>query len=74
MGLATRPSILVAWVAVAKPSDITYQVTDASGTTVLDKKDTIRTNFYSQCAGSTETLAQPIAQKVAERIKDARLR
>jgi hypothetical protein len=55
-------------------SDIAYKVTDASGKTVLDKKDTIRTNFFSQGAGSTGTLAHPIAQKISDRIKDARLR
>jgi hypothetical protein len=55
-------------------SDIAYRVTDASGKNVLDKKDTIRTNFFSQGAGSTGTLAHPIAQKIAERIKEARLK
>jgi hypothetical protein len=55
-------------------SDIAYRVTDASGAKVLDKKDTIRTNFYSQGAGSTGTLGHPIAQKIAERIKTAKLR
>jgi hypothetical protein len=55
-------------------SDVSYRVTDASGKTVLDKKDTIRTNFFSQGAGSTGTLAHPIAQKISDRIKDARLR
>lgn len=54
-------------------SDIHYRVTDASGKDVLDKTDTVRTNFYSQ-AGSTGTLAHPIAQKIADRIKDAKLK
>jgi hypothetical protein len=53
-------------------SDIAYRVTDASGTKVVDKKDTIRTNFYSQ-SGSTGTLGHPIAQKIAERIRSAKL-
>jgi Domain of unknown function (DUF4410) len=55
-------------------SDIAYRVTDASGKKVLDEQDTIRTNFYSQGAGSTGTLAHPIAQKIADRIKDAKLK
>lgn len=55
-------------------SDIEYQVTDSSGTKVLERRDTIRTNFYSQGAGSTGTLAHPIAQKIADRVRDARLR
>jgi hypothetical protein len=55
-------------------SDIEYRVTDGSGTKVIDRKDTVRTNFYSQGAGSTGTLAHPIAQKIADRIKDAKLK
>ena len=55
-------------------SDIQYQVTDASGKKVVERQDTIRTNFYSQAAGSTGTLAHPIAQKIAERIRDAKLK
>lgn len=55
-------------------SDIQYRVTDSSGQKVLDRKDTVRTNFYSQGAGSTGTLAHPIAQKIADRIKDAKLK
>jgi uncharacterized protein DUF4410 len=54
-------------------SDIRYQVADRSGTNVIDRSDTIRTNFYSQGAGSVGTLVHPIAQKIAEKIKDARL-
>ena len=55
-------------------SDVHYRVTDSSGKAVLERKDTIRTNFYSQGAGSTGTLAHPIAQKIADRIKESRLR
>ena len=50
-------------------SDISYSVTDGSSKKVVDKKDTIRTNFFSQGAGSTGTLAHPVAQKISERIK-----
>lgn len=55
-------------------SDIQYRVTDSTGKNVVERKDTIRTNFYSQGAGSTGTLAHPIAQKIADRIKDAKLK
>ena len=55
-------------------SDIQYRVTDGSGKKVVERSDTVRTNFYSQGAGSIGTLAHPIAQKIAERIKDAQLK
>jgi hypothetical protein len=55
-------------------SDIEYQLVDGAGNKVVDRKDTIRTNFYSQGAGSTGTLAHPVAQKIADRIKDAKLK
>jgi sirohydrochlorin ferrochelatase len=55
-------------------SDIHYRVADNSGQNVIDRTDTIRTNFYSQGAGSVGTLVHPIAQKIAERIKDAKLK
>ena len=55
-------------------SDIQYRVTDGSGKKVIDRKETIRTNFYSQGAGSSGTLAHPIAQKIADGIKDAKLK
>jgi hypothetical protein len=54
-------------------SDIRYSLTDASGKKVVERSDTVRTNFFSQQAGSTGTLAHPIAQKIAERIRDAKL-
>ena len=55
-------------------SDIHYRVVDGSGQSVVDQTDTIRTNFYSQSAGSVGTLVHPIAQKIADRIKDAKLK
>lgn len=55
-------------------SDLQYRVTDSAGKKVIDRKDTIRTNFYSQGAGSIGTLSHPIAQKIADRIKDAKLK
>ena len=66
--------ILVGMGSGREASDIAYRVTDAGGAKVVDKKDTIRTNFYSQGSGSTGTLGHPIAQKISERIKDAKLR
>jgi Domain of unknown function (DUF4410) len=53
--------------------DLSYRVSDPKEK-LFERKDTIRTNFYSQGAGSTGTLAHPIAQKIADRVKDARLR
>ena len=55
-------------------SDLDYRVTDSSGKKVLERKDTVRTNFYAQGTGSTGTLAHPIAQKIADRIKEAKLK
>jgi uncharacterized protein DUF4410 len=55
-------------------TDIQFSVTDGSGKKLVESKDTVRTNFYSQSAGSTGTLAHPIAQKIADRIKDAKIK
>ena len=66
--------ILVGMGSGREASDVAYRVTDAAGAKVVDKKDTIRTNFYSQGSGSTGTLGHPIAQKIAERIRSAKLR
>jgi hypothetical protein len=55
-------------------ADIEYRLTDASSKAVIEKKDTIRTNFYAQGSGSVGTLAHPIADKITERINDAKLR
>jgi hypothetical protein len=54
-------------------SDLEFRVADSAGRKVIESTDTIRTNFYSQGAGSVGTLVHPIAQKIAERIKNARL-
>jgi hypothetical protein len=66
--------LLVGMGSGRESSDVQYRVTDAAGNAVVERKDTIRTNFYSQTAGSTGTLAHPIAQKIAGRIKDAKLK
>jgi len=66
--------VLVGLGSGREAADIRYEVADSSNKTIVDHKDTIRTNFYSQGAGSTGTLAHPLAQKIADRIKDARLK
>lgn len=68
----TAKRLLVGLGSGREATDIQYRVTDASGKRVLERKDTVRTNYFSQ-TGSTGTLTHPIAQKIAERIKDARL-
>ncbi len=65
--------ILVGLGSGRESSDIKFRVTDSSGKTILEREETIRTNFYSVGAGSSGTLAHPIAQKIADRIKDAKL-
>jgi hypothetical protein len=55
-------------------SDIDFHVSDGSGKKVIERKETIRTNFYSQGAGSSGTLAHPIALKVSDRIKESKLK
>ena len=64
--------MLVGFGSGREATDLRYQMKTASGEEILNQSDTIRTNFYSQ-AGSTGTLARPIAQKLADRIKKARL-
>ena len=54
-------------------TDLHYWVTAGSSKPLIDQKDTIRTNFYSQGAASVGTLVHPIAQKIAERLKNAKL-
>ena len=55
-------------------SDVHFRISDSAGQNVIESTDTIRTNFYSQGAGSVGTLVHPIAQKIAERIKKSRMR
>jgi hypothetical protein len=64
--------LLVGMGSGRESSDIRYSLTDASGKKLIERTDTVRTNFFSQQAGSTGTLAHPIAQKIADRIKDAK--
>ena len=65
--------LLVGMGSGRESADIQYSLTDTSGKKVLDRKDTIRTQFYSQGAGSVGTLAHPFADKMADRIKSAKL-
>lgn len=55
-------------------TDLHYWISDASDKKVIERTDTIRTNYYSQAAGSVGTLVYPIAQKIGGRIKDAKLK
>ena len=55
-------------------ADIHYRITDGAGKKVLEQKDTVRTNFYSQAAGSVGTLAHPLSQKMADRIQQTKLK
>ena len=66
--------LLVGMGSGRESSDLEYSLIDPSGKKVIERADTIRTNFYAQGSGSTGTLAHPIAQKIADRIKDARLK
>ena len=69
--VATR--MIVGFGSGREAADLTYYVVDAGGRKVMEKKDTIRTNFYAQGTGSTGTLGHPFAQKIADRIKDTPL-
>jgi hypothetical protein len=62
------------WGSGREAADISYRVTDESGKKVLERKETIRTNFVSQGAGSTERIAHPFAEAFAERIKAVKLK
>jgi Domain of unknown function (DUF4410) len=66
--------LLVGMGSGREASDLHYRVAGNAGQSVVDRTDTIRTNFYSQSAGSVGTLVHPIAQKIAERMKDATLK
>lgn len=66
--------LLVGFGSGRESADLQFHVSDASGKKIVEEEDTIRTNFYSQGAGSTGTLGHPFAQKISDRIKDAKLR
>lgn len=55
-------------------ADIRYWLTDAKGTRIFDREDTIRAAFLGNTfAASVGQLAEPFAAKLAERLGDVRL-
>lgn len=56
-------------------ADIHYWITDQTGEKRLDKKDTVRAEFWGNTfAGSVGQLAHPFADKISNRIRDAKLK
>ena len=56
-------------------ADIHYWITDQTGEKRLDKKDTIRSEFWGNAfASSVGQLAHPFADKISNRIRDAKLK
>ena len=53
--------LLVGMGSGREASDVAFQLKDGSGQKVVDRNETVRTNFYSQGAGSSGTLAHPNA-------------
>jgi hypothetical protein len=70
----TAKRMLVGMGSGRESSDIEFHVSDGSGKNVIERKETIRTNFYSQGAGSSGTLAHPIALNISDRIKESKLK
>lgn len=66
--------ILVGMGSGRETAKIHYWLTDASGKRIFDHTDTIRTAFLGNAyASSVGQLAQPFAEKIAERLKEAKL-
>jgi len=56
-------------------ADIHYWLTDETGRKIMDKKDTIRAEFWGNAyAGSVGQLSHPFASKISHRIEDAKLK
>jgi len=56
-------------------ADIHYWLTDEAGKRIMDKKDTIRAEFWGNAyAGSVGQLSHPFASKISHRIEDAKLK
>lgn len=56
-------------------AEIHYWLTDETGKKVMDRKDTIRSEFWGNAfAGSVGQLAHPFADKISNRIRDAKLK
>jgi len=65
---------LVGFGSGREAADLHYWITDQTGKNVLDKKDTIRAEFWGNAfAGSVGQLAHPFADKISNRIRDAKL-
>lgn len=55
-------------------ADLHFWVTDSAGKKVVDRKDTIRAEFWGNAyEGSVGQLAHPFADKIAGRVDDAKL-
>lgn len=56
-------------------ADIHYWLTNETGKKIIDKKDTIRAEFWGNAyAGSVGQLSHPFASKISHRIEDAKLK
>lgn len=56
-------------------AEIRYRLTDENGAKVFENKDTIRAEFWGNAyASSVGELAHPFADKIAGRIKNAKLK
>jgi hypothetical protein len=56
-------------------ADLHFWLTDAAGKKIVDRKDTIRAEFWGNAyEGSVGQLAHPFADKIAGRIEDAKLK
>ena len=56
-------------------ADIHYWITDQTGEKLMDKKDTIRAEFWGNAfAGSVGQLAHPFADKISHHIQGAKLK
>jgi hypothetical protein len=66
--------LLVGMGSGRESADIHFWLTDSAGKKVLDRKETIRAEFWGNAyAGSVGQLAHPFANKIAGRIRDAKL-
>ena len=66
--------LLVGMGSGRESADLHFWVTNSTGKKMLDRKDTIRAEFWGNAyAGSVGQLAHPFADKIAGRIRDAHL-
>jgi len=77
--LAWRPGnkakrVMVGMGAGREAAEVHYYLTDASGKHVFDSTDTIRAALWTNAYGSSVgQLAQPLADKIAKRLNEAKL-